>query len=546
MRSFTIIKIISNDKRIKNKKSFGGRFISENPSSAAKKAGSSICKHYNIKSAINFKIAIRETTSGSSHKIFMYKFSRTHNPTTVMRSGRPITYEFETKVESLKHNLDGQVLTNPFSSYPSLANESKKKDDFALMLASGFFDDDNEEFEEELLEGIARRTRADADELRRRTEEANERERILKITFSKAAAEAATQGVVRRQIRKDVEKEKERIIKKADELIKRRNDIIDYYLEDIDGLETNVEKLETELEKLKTELKKSEDSELRNYEYIRNLEEREQKVKKELIETQNNLDELAKREKIAIENLIKSQQYAEDLEKYYDTYLEKYDDIDKDRKVRKEALNAKSQTIFFNILSDGQTYGEKDIEALTAKFDPIKENFDNLKNYVIKKLDKQLIKSDIILVNDDKSKVCHRTDLIYHVLNQLKELKLYMDVSVSGKIYNSPIYILYDTILYHRKEGESYETFAKRCIDEILKIPSLHVEGVDGRKGKKRRKSIKNDGKKSRRRRSGKKSLKKTSRRRRSSRKYVKKTSRRRKRSGKKSVKKSYRKRSRK
>jgi hypothetical protein len=111
MRSFTIIKIISNDKRIKNKKSFGGRFISDNPSSAAKKAGSSICKHYNIKSAIKFKIAIKETTSGSSHKVFMYKFSRTHNPTTVMRSGIPITYEFETKVESVKHNLDGIVLS---------------------------------------------------------------------------------------------------------------------------------------------------------------------------------------------------------------------------------------------------------------------------------------------------------------------------------------------------------------------------------------------------------------------------------------------------
>ena len=100
MRSFTIVKINSNDRRVKSK-SIGGRFQSINPASAAKKAGSSICRLNNINSSIKFKVAIRETTQGSAHKVFVYSFSRVRNPRTVMRSGKHITYEFETKVKSL-------------------------------------------------------------------------------------------------------------------------------------------------------------------------------------------------------------------------------------------------------------------------------------------------------------------------------------------------------------------------------------------------------------------------------------------------------------
>ena len=106
MRSFTIVKINSSDRRVKSN-SVGGRFQSLNPSSAAKKAGSSVCRLNNINSSIKFKIAIRETTQGSSHKIFVYNFSRVHNPRTVMRSGKQITYEFETKVKSLQVHRDG-------------------------------------------------------------------------------------------------------------------------------------------------------------------------------------------------------------------------------------------------------------------------------------------------------------------------------------------------------------------------------------------------------------------------------------------------------
>jgi len=102
MRSFTIVKINSSDRRVKSN-SVGGRFQSTDPASAAKKAGSSICRQNNINSAIKFKVAIRETTQGSAHKIFVYSFSRFYNPRIVMRSGKQIAYEFETKVKSLKN-----------------------------------------------------------------------------------------------------------------------------------------------------------------------------------------------------------------------------------------------------------------------------------------------------------------------------------------------------------------------------------------------------------------------------------------------------------
>jgi len=131
MRSFTIVKINSSDRRVKSK-SVGGRFQSSSPASAAKKAGSSVCRLNNINSYIKFKIAIRETTQGSSHKIFAYNFARVRNPITVMRSGKKITYEFETKVKSLHRSArhDGSdELWNPNSNlYPIIIGDDDDDD----------------------------------------------------------------------------------------------------------------------------------------------------------------------------------------------------------------------------------------------------------------------------------------------------------------------------------------------------------------------------------------------------------------------------------
>ena len=100
-RSFTIYKVKSNHHKLKSKKISGGRFESSEPSSAAKKAGSSICRQKNLKEA-QFSITLKETTQGSSHKLFTYKFSRVYNPVTVKKSGKLITFEYETNVSAIK------------------------------------------------------------------------------------------------------------------------------------------------------------------------------------------------------------------------------------------------------------------------------------------------------------------------------------------------------------------------------------------------------------------------------------------------------------
>ena len=135
MRSFTIVKINSSDRRVKSN-SIGGRFQSTDPASAAKKAGSSICRLNNINSTIKFKIAIRETTQGSAHKIFVYSFKRVRNPRTVMRSGKQITYEFETKVKSIKRSSRDGAGAGKLSAEIMIATD---------MMDSEEEDDENEE-----------------------------------------------------------------------------------------------------------------------------------------------------------------------------------------------------------------------------------------------------------------------------------------------------------------------------------------------------------------------------------------------------------------
>ena len=105
-RSFTIHKVNSKNRKLKSKKNVGGRFESSNPSAAAKKAGSSICRKKNLKSA-DFSLTIKETTQGSSHKLFPYKFSRRYNPVTVSRAGVPVTYNYETRIKSVHKRSDG-------------------------------------------------------------------------------------------------------------------------------------------------------------------------------------------------------------------------------------------------------------------------------------------------------------------------------------------------------------------------------------------------------------------------------------------------------
>lgn len=79
----------------------GGRFISETPAGAAKKAFSKAYHSINATGPLSLKIKIRETTQGSLHKIFEYRVTRKAEKMQVERDGEIITYNFTTKIKSI-------------------------------------------------------------------------------------------------------------------------------------------------------------------------------------------------------------------------------------------------------------------------------------------------------------------------------------------------------------------------------------------------------------------------------------------------------------
>jgi hypothetical protein len=99
-RSFTIVHVEDVNGKIKGKKNLGGRFISDSPSSAARKAVSRICRESAIRGQCTLIVHIRETTQGSAHKEYRYKGKRVLKPVTVNRGGEEITYRYSTKVKA--------------------------------------------------------------------------------------------------------------------------------------------------------------------------------------------------------------------------------------------------------------------------------------------------------------------------------------------------------------------------------------------------------------------------------------------------------------
>jgi hypothetical protein len=78
----------------------GGRYISNTPSGAAKKAFSSYNK---LKRSVkSLKITMKETTQGSSHKIFNYKVYKIKSDMErELPNGNVIQYAYEIKTKSI-------------------------------------------------------------------------------------------------------------------------------------------------------------------------------------------------------------------------------------------------------------------------------------------------------------------------------------------------------------------------------------------------------------------------------------------------------------
>lgn len=99
MRSFTIESVKkTNGSSVRYT---GGRFISDTPSSAARKAFTKAYHHLKISGPMTLKISIRETTQGSLHKTYDYRINKVAENIEVERDGEIIVYKFSTKIKSI-------------------------------------------------------------------------------------------------------------------------------------------------------------------------------------------------------------------------------------------------------------------------------------------------------------------------------------------------------------------------------------------------------------------------------------------------------------
>lgn len=95
-RTFTVNCVYSSTGR---KLSFtGGRYVSEIPANAARKAFSQLTQ--NKKGRVSLEIYLRETTQNSSHKVYKYKVSRINKKTEVNHNGTTVVYKYITKVKA--------------------------------------------------------------------------------------------------------------------------------------------------------------------------------------------------------------------------------------------------------------------------------------------------------------------------------------------------------------------------------------------------------------------------------------------------------------
>lgn len=96
-RSFTVDAFYKSGRRLSGNV---GRYISETPARAAQKAFSQYYQSH-PKIGRTLEIHIRETTSGSKHKIFKYIVSKVKTDVSVVRDGVTIQYKYKTKVRAI-------------------------------------------------------------------------------------------------------------------------------------------------------------------------------------------------------------------------------------------------------------------------------------------------------------------------------------------------------------------------------------------------------------------------------------------------------------
>ena len=101
-RSFSVIHLKSKSKGQKTKE--GGRYVSRSPMGAALKAFNRECRSSKIKGQCSLVTILRETTSGSKHKLYRYKMRRNllSKPIKIEKDGKEIIIKYKTTAKQLK------------------------------------------------------------------------------------------------------------------------------------------------------------------------------------------------------------------------------------------------------------------------------------------------------------------------------------------------------------------------------------------------------------------------------------------------------------
>jgi hypothetical protein len=109
-RSFSIIYLKSKSKGQKSKE--GGRYISKTPQRAAIKAFNQECRKSKIKGQCSLIIVLRETTSGSKHKLYRYRMKRIKlsKPMKIKRGDVEIIVKYKTTALKLKSSEPKRIM----------------------------------------------------------------------------------------------------------------------------------------------------------------------------------------------------------------------------------------------------------------------------------------------------------------------------------------------------------------------------------------------------------------------------------------------------
>jgi hypothetical protein len=97
-RSFTIEKVLKDNNKTRYS---GGRYISDSPSNAVKKAFSQIYRRMREKPK-SLKIYLRETTQNSKKKTYIYRVSKIKQDLNVKMGDEMVSFEYKLKTKSLK------------------------------------------------------------------------------------------------------------------------------------------------------------------------------------------------------------------------------------------------------------------------------------------------------------------------------------------------------------------------------------------------------------------------------------------------------------